>query len=296
LSNAVHTLAPDFSQNRLSNFYFSFFSLPAPKREAIETIYAFCRYTDDIVDEENTDTKEKHRRLRQMTGELRLSLSGSSNYPVLNKLGSIIRRFDIPVVHFQNLLKGMEMDLHKSRYETFQELEEYCYRVASTVGLICAEVFGYHHEATKEYAINLGKALQLTNILRDIKADAQHGRIYLPTEDMRRFGYSEEELFANVYNERFVEMMKFECDRAHSYFKKAKTYLAEDDKPLFTAARTMGNIYYLLLRRIRAANYDVFSKRIRLGSPAKLMVAFVLRLRTKLPRNFHDYVRTELPA
>ena len=296
MSNAVHTLAPDFSQNRLSNFYFSFFSLPAPKREAIETIYAFCRYTDDIVDEENTDTKEKHRRLRQMTGELRLSLSGSSNYPVLNKLGSIIRRFDIPVVHFQNLLKGMEMDLHKSRYETFQELEEYCYRVASTVGLICAEVFGYHHEATKEYAINLGKALQLTNILRDIKADAQHGRIYLPTEDMRRFGYSEEELFANVYNERFVEMMKFECDRAHSYFKKAKTYLAEDDKPLFTAARTMGNIYYLLLRRIRAANYDVFSKRIRLGSPAKLMVAFVLRLRTKLPRNFHDYVRTELPA
>lgn len=296
MSNAVHTLAPDFSQNRLSNFYFSFLSLPAPKREAIETIYAFCRYTDDIVDEENTDTKEKHRRLRQMTGELRLSLSGSSNYPVLNKLGSIIRRFDIPVVHFQNLLKGMEMDLHKSRYETFQELEEYCYRVASTVGLICAEVFGYHHEATKEYAINLGKALQLTNILRDIKADAQHGRIYLPTEDMRRFGYSEEELFANVYNERFVEMMKFECDRAHSYFKKAKTYLAEDDKPLFTAARTMGNIYYLLLRRIRAANYDVFSKRIRLGSPAKLMVAFVLRLRTKLPRNFHDYVRTELPA
>ena len=296
MSQSVHILAPDFSQNRLSNFYFSFFSLPEPKREAIETIYAFCRYTDDIVDEEDADTKEKHRRLRQMTAELRLALSGSSNYPVLNKLGSIIRRFDIPVVHFQNLLKGMEMDLHKSRYETFEELEEYCYRVASTVGLICAEVFGYHHEATKEYAINLGKALQLTNILRDIKADAKRGRIYLPREDMKRFGYSEEELLANVYNERFVEMMKYECDRAHAYFKKAKIYLAEDDKPLFTAARTMGNIYYLLLRRIRAANYDVFSKRIRLGSPAKLLVAFVLRLRTKLPRNFHDYVRTELPA
>lgn len=296
MSHSVHILAPDFSQNRLSNFYFSFFSLPEPKREAIETIYAFCRYTDDIVDEEDADTKEKHRRLRQMTAELRLALSGSSNYPVLNKLGSIIRRFDIPVVHFQNLLKGMEMDLHKSRYETFEELEEYCYRVASTVGLICAEVFGYHHEATKEYAINLGKALQLTNILRDIKADAKRGRIYLPREDMKRFGYSEEELLANVYNERFVEMMKYECDRAHAYFKKAKIYLAEDDKPLFTAARTMGNIYYLLLRRIRAANYDVFSKRIRLGSPAKLLVAFVLRLRTKLPKNFHDYVRTELPA
>jgi phytoene synthase len=215
---------------------------------------------------------------------------------VLNKLGSIIRRFDIPVVHFQNLLKGMELDLQKNRYETFEELEEYCYRVASTVGLICAEVFGYHHAATREYAINLGKALQLTNILRDIKADAKRGRIYLPRDDMRRFGYSEEELLANVYNERFVELMRFECDRAYAYFKKAKTYLAEEDKPLFTAARTMGNIYYLLLRRIKAANYDVFSKRIRLGSPAKLLVAFVLRLRTKLPKNFHNYVRTELPA
>jgi phytoene synthase len=296
MSQSIQILAPDFSQNRLSNFYFSFLALPEPKREAIETIYAFCRYTDDIVDEENADAREKHRRLRQMTSELRLSLSGASHYPVLNKLGSIIRRFDIPVVHFQNLLKGMEMDLQKSRYETFEELEEYCYRVASTVGLICAEVFGYHHAATREYAINLGKALQLTNILRDIKADAKRGRIYLPREDMRRFGYSEEELLANVYNERFVELMRFECDRAFAYFKKAKTYLAEEDKPLFTAARTMGNIYYLLLRRIKAANYDVFSKRIRLGSPAKLLVAFVLRLRTKLPKNFHNYVRTELPA
>ncbi|HLA68855.1 MAG TPA: phytoene/squalene synthase family protein [Bacteroidota bacterium] len=296
MSQSVHILAPDFSQNRLSNFYFSFLSLPEPKREAIETIYAFCRYTDDIVDEENADAKEKHRRLRQMTSELRLALSGASNYPILNKLGSIIRRFNIPVIHFQNLLKGMEMDLRKSRYETFEELEEYCYRVASTVGLICAEVFGYHHSATKEYAINLGKALQLTNILRDIKADAKRGRIYLPREDMRRFGYSEKDLLENIYNERFVELMRYECDRAHAYFKKAKTYLAEDDKPLFTAARTMGNIYYLLLRRIRTANYDVFSKRIRLGSPVKLLVAFVLRLRTKLPKNFHNYVRTELPA
>ena len=296
MSQSVHILAPDFSQNRLSNFYFSFLSLPEPKREAIETIYAFCRYTDDIVDEENADAKEKHRRLRQMTSELRLALSGASNYPILNKLGSIIRRFNIPVIHFQNLLKGMEMDLRKSRYETFEELEEYCYRVASTVGLICAEVFGYHHSATKEYAINLGKALQLTNILRDIKADAKRGRIYLPREDMRRFGYSEKDLLENIYNERFVELMRYECDRAHAYFKKAKTYLAEDDKPLFTTARTMGNIYYLLLRRIRTANYDVFSKRIRLGSPVKLLVAFVLRLRTKLPKNFHNYVRTELPA
>lgn len=296
MSTGAHTLSPDFAQNRLSNFYFSFFSLPEPKREAIETIYAFCRYTDDIVDEENSDTREKHRRLRQMTSELRLALEANSGYPILNRLGSIIRRFNIPVEHFIDLLKGMEMDLRKTRYRTFAELEEYCYHVASTVGLICAEVFGYHHSTTKEYAINLGKALQLTNILRDIKTDARKGRIYIPQEDLRRFGYTEEELLSNTYNERFIELMKFECERARSYFKKAKTSLAEEDKPLFTAARTMGNIYYLILRRIKAAHYDVFSKRITLGSPVKLLVAFVLRLRTKLPKNFHNYVHTELPA
>ncbi len=294
-AHASHTLAPDFSQNRLSNFYFSFLLLPQPKRDAIETIYAFCRYTDDIVDED-ANPKEKHRRLRQLATELKRSLVGESRYPILNKLAGIIRHFNIPVNHFQDLLKGMEMDLRKTRYQTFTELELYCYRAASTVGLICAEVFGYHKESTKEYAINLGKALQLTNILRDIKADAKKGRIYLPQEDLRLFGYTEQQLLNSVYNERFVELMKFECARAHGFFKKAKAHLAEEDKPLFYAARTMGNIYYLLLRRIEHARYDVFSRRIRLGSSIKLLVAMLLRLRNRLPKNFHRYVRTELPA
>jgi phytoene synthase len=164
------------------------------------------------------------------------------------------------------------------------------------VGLICAEVFGYHHDRTKEYAVNLGIALQLTNILRDIKSDARRGRIYLPAEDLERFGYTEEELMNSVYNDRFRALMKFECDRAHEFFKKAKSCLAEEDKPLFYAARAMGNIYYLLLLRIERANYDVFSKRIRLTSPTKLLVALLLRVRNKLPRNFHRYIRTELPA
>ncbi len=294
-AQTVHTILPEFSQNKESNFFFSFLFLSPPKREAIETIYAFCRYTDDIVDEE-ADVKEKYKRLRLWTGELRRSLLGTSRYALLNKLSSIIQRFNIPVHHFYDLLKGMEMDLTKSRYTTFTELEEYCYRAASTVGLICAEVFGYHHERTKQYAINLGIALQLTNILRDIKVDAKKGRIYLPQEDLRRFSYSEDELMHSVYNDRFKALMKFECERAHEYYRKAKSCLAEDDKPLFYAARAMGNIYYLLLLRIERADYDVFSKRIRLASPIKFLVAMVLRLRNKLPKNFHRYIRTELPA
>lgn len=290
-----HASIPMLEQNRQSNFYFSFLILPKPKREAIETIYAFCRTTDDIVDEAGDDT-EKYARLLVWTDELKRSLYGVSRYTLLNKLGTIIHRFNIPVEHFYELIKGMEMDLTKKRYETFGELEQYCYRAASTVGLICAEVFGYKNEETRQYAMNLGIALQLTNILRDIKSDGKRGRIYIPQEDLRKFGYSEDELLRNVYDQRFVDLMKFECDRAHQYYRKAKGFLAEEDKPLFSAARTMGNIYYLLLRRIESVHYDVFTKRIRLSSSIKFLVAVALRLRNKFPKNFHRYVRTELPA
>jgi len=269
--------------------------LPAPKREAIETIYAFCRYTDDIVDE-GSDEKEQYVRLKQWTEELQRSLIGESRYPILNRLSKIIKRFNIPLEHFYDLIKGMEMDLNKKRYESWDDLRQYCYRAASTVGLICAEVFGYKNDETKQYAINLGIALQLTNILRDIKQDAKRGRFYLPQEDLRRFGYTEQELARSTYNDQFRSLMRYECERAHEYFRKAKAYLAEEDKPLFSAARIMGNIYYLLLLRIERAQYDVFSKRIRLGSPLKLLVALVLRLRTKFPKNFHRYIHTELPA
>ena len=294
-AHTVDSILPEIATARKSNFFFSILFLPPPKREAIETIYAFCRYTDDIVDEE-VDVGVKYRRLRLWTAELQRALRGASPYAVLNRLVSVIERFNIPVHHFHDLLQGMEMDLVKNRYKTFDDLYEYCYRAASTVGLICSEVFGYHQERTKEYAVNLGIALQLTNILRDIKQDARRGRIYLPQEDLRRFGYTEEDLLNSVYDDRFRALMKFECDRAHDFYRKAKRSLAEEDKALFCAARAMGNIYYLLLLRIERANYDVFSKRIRLTSTVKFLVAMLLRLRNKLPKNFHRYIRTELPA
>ncbi len=283
------------TQNRESNFYFSFLILPQPKREAIETIYTFCRVTDDIVDGAD-DEKEKYARLRQWTDELEHSLYGVSKYSVLNRLSTIIRRFKIPLHHFYDLLKGMEMDLNKQRYETFEELQEYCYRAGSTVGLICAEVFGYKTERTKQYAIYLGIALQLTNILRDIKQDAKRGRIYIPREDLQRFGYTEDELVNSAYNERFVDLMKFECARAQYFFKKARRVLAEEDKPFLYAARAMGNIYYLLLQRIERANYDVFSKRIRLSSAVKLFIAMGLRIRNRLPKFVYRLIPIELPA
>ena len=258
-------------KNKRSNFYYSFLLLPKPKRDAINVVYAWCRTTDDIVDEEES-VKRKYVRLRLWSREFERSIEGTSRYPLLNKLSQIIQRFNIPLHHFHDLIKGMEMDLLKTRYATFAELREYCYRAASTVGLICTEIFGYKHEGAKEYAINLGIALQLTNILRDIRIDAMKGRIYLPLEDLERFGYSEEALLAGTYNEKFIRLMKFECERARSYFNVALEHLSEEDKPLFLAAQIMEAIYFRILQDIERAEYNVFAKRIRLLSLTKFFI------------------------
>ncbi len=258
-------------KNKRSNFYYSFLLLPKPKRDAINVVYAWCRTTDDIVDEEES-VKRKYVRLRLWSREFERSIEGTSRYPLLNKLSQIIQRFNIPLHHFHDLIRGMEMDLLKTRYATFEELREYCYRAASTVGLICTEIFGYKHEGAKEYAINLGIALQLTNILRDVKVDAVKGRIYLPIEDLERFGYSEEELLSGTYNASFVRLMKFECERARTYFKIALEHLSEEDKPLFLAAQIMEAIYFRILQDIERAEYNVFAKRIRLLNLTKFFI------------------------
>ncbi len=260
-------------KNKKSNFYYSFLMLPKPKREAINVVYAWCRIADDIVDED-ASVSAKHQLLVQWGKEFELGLVSESRYQLVNRLAQIIKRFNIPLDHFNELIKGMEMDLVKTRYETFRDLKEYCYRVASTVGLICTEIFGYKHEEAKEYSVNLGIALQLTNILRDVAADAKKGRIYLPLEDLDRFGYSEEELFAGKYNVKFRRMMKFEAERARWYFAEAIKHLSEDDKPLFIAALIMQEIYFRLLQDIENAEYNVFKKRIKVSNTKKLRITF----------------------
>ena len=182
--------------------------------------------------------------------ELGRRLRGNSTFPLLNQLSATASRFHIPVEHFYELIRGMEMDLRKTRYRTFDELREYCYLVASSVGLMCRKIFGYRNESTREYAINLGIALQLTNILRDIKDDAKRGRIYIPLEDMERFGYTEDDLLHSRYTPQFVELMRFECQRASEYFDLARAALQDEDKRFFFAARIMWSIYAHTLNRI----------------------------------------------
>jgi phytoene synthase len=258
-------------KNKRSNFYYSFLLLPKPKREAINIVYAWCRVADDIVDDEGS-IPAKRLRLLQWAKEFELALAGTSRFPLVNKLSLIIKRFNIPLHHFNELIKGMEMDLVKTRYETFEDLKLYCYRVASTVGLICTEIFGYNREEAKVYAENLGLALQLTNIIRDVAADAKKGRIYIPQRDMDFFGYSEEELFAGKYNIKFKRLMAFQAERARGYFTEAIKHLSAEDRPLFLAALIMQEIYFRLLQDIEKTEYNIFPRRIKVSNTTKILI------------------------
>jgi len=265
--------AKEIARKSRSSFYFAFNLLPQQKRDAMNTVYAFCRETDDLVDEGNEPEDIKYEKLRKWRIELEKALAGHSDYSLLNKLGRTISQFNIPLDPFFDLLKGMEMDLQYKRYLSFDDLAKYCYRVASTVGLMCIEIFGYKHTSAKDFAVNLGIALQLTNILRDIKKDSERGRIYLPQEDLQRFNYSEQDLFNQVYNANFIDLMEYETKRAEEYFNKATLSLSLDDKGSMFAARAMQHIYHKLLKKIIDADYNVYKKNIKVNKFEKAGIA-----------------------
>jgi phytoene synthase len=265
--------AKEIARKSRSSFYFAFNLLPHVKRDAMNTVYAFCRETDDLVDEGNEPEEIKYEKLRKWRIELEKALAGQSDYSLLNKLGKTISKFNIPIDPFFELLKGMEMDLQKKRYLSFDDLVTYCYRVASTVGLMSIEIFGYKHKSARDFAVNLGIALQLTNILRDIKKDSAQGRIYLPQEDLAKFNYTEQDLFNQVYNANFIDLMEYETNRAEEYFKKATMNLDRDDKGTMFAARAMQHIYHKLLKKIIDADYNVYEKNIKVNKIEKAGIA-----------------------
>ena len=272
----------EITQSSKTNFLYSFSLLPKDKYEAINTVYAFCRQTDDIVDNEMDSTELKFRKIREWKNEFEKALNGTSSYALLNQVTKIIRNFNIPVEPFFELIKGMEADLQVSRYKDFNTLYQYCFRAAATVGLMCIEIFGYKTQSAKEYAVNLGIALQLTNILRDVKFDALNGRIYLPEEDMKKFGYTEDDLMNFRYNESFVELMKFECKRAREYFEKANNAFAKEDRKQLFPARIMQKIYFNILEKIEKMNYNVFSKKAKVSKLKKLYYTFGVFVKYKI--------------
>lgn len=264
-----------------SSFSYSFTFLPKAQREALKTLYAFCRVTDDIVDNER-DATTNLERLQLWRRELELALNGSSQYPLLNRLSAIARTFNIPVQHFHDLIRGVEMDLVQNRYTTFDELRQYCCLVASSVGLMSMEIFGPKNEGTREYAVNLGIALQLTNILRDVSIDAKYGRIYLPQEDLRRFGYTEEDLFARRYTPEFRALMEFETARAEEYFLRAQQSLPAEDQRTMFAAKIMERIYYHTLLGIKKAKFNVFDRAVHLPKYIQFLIAVKYWMKQKV--------------
>ncbi|MGB9773194.1 MAG: presqualene diphosphate synthase HpnD [Bacteroidota bacterium] len=263
-----------------SNFYYSLYLLPKEKREAMKAVYSFFRAADDAVDEPG-DPFLKRSRLLQLMRQFDAALRGESSSPILNKLVHVIERFHVPLQPFRDLLVGMEMDLTKTRYETFEELQEYCYHVASTVGLVSIAIFGYKTEHAKDYAINLGTALQLTNIIRDVGRDAERGRVYLPQEDLRRFGYTEEALFRRERTPEFIDLMRFQAERARRFFSQARDRLVSEDKPYMVAARAMGAVYEQLLEAIEQSNFDVFERRIAVPTLRKAAIVFRFWINSK---------------
>jgi phytoene synthase len=265
-----------------SNFYYSFLFLPRDRRDAIYAVYAFCREVDSAVDDPPPGS-DPQKALRRWREELAAAYQGTPTYPVAVSLAAHARRLAIPREYFEELITGVEMDLTTSRYATFDDLYRYCYRVASIVGLICLHVFGARSSAARDYAVNLGIAFQLTNILRDLGTDADRGRIYLPQEDLARFGYSEADLLGRTYSPQFLDLMRFESSRARQFYEKARKAadaLQPADRRALRVAEIMRGVYARILDRIEASGYRVFGPRISLTPPHRLAIAAGVWLRS----------------
>jgi phytoene synthase len=279
---------------RDTSFYYAFLMLPPAKRNAIVMVWDFCRAVDDAVDEAvptwdgalPAEARAKaEAELLVWREEVRCCFETGPDVPAPSTrqgraLHPLVAAFGLKRQPFDDLIDGVAMDLERRQYETIGDLLEYCRRVASAVGLICIEIFGCRDAAARDYAINLGIALQLTNIVRDVGVDLQRGRVYLPQEDLRRFGCTEEDLRRGVVTESVKALLAFEISRAREYFLRAARALPRADARRLVAAEIMGAIYQEILRRIERRGYDVFSQVIRVPRPARLLVAITTWVRT----------------
>ena len=267
IARGTQVKAANITRQSKSNLALAFISLGGERKRDINIFYAFCRVVDDIADSSELNVAEKREHLAAWRQMLRSAIPGE---PVLaHEVRCLIDKYSLSIEMLEEIISGVEMDLSISRYATFEELRVYCYRVASVVGLVSIEIFGYRNPACKEYALQLGLALQMTNIIRDIGKDLRNGRIYLPHEDLARCEYSEAELKDRQYNERFVRLMEFETQRARQFFSSAAASLPPEDRRSMVAAEIMGSVYRGLLRRIELDKFHVFEKEYRLSKLEK---------------------------
>lgn len=273
--------------SRPTSFYYAFLVLPRDQRDAVIAVWDFCRAVDDTVDEQPAGPAHPESvaavraSLDAWRTELDRCYAGGPQTPQGRGLQPWLARFSLSRQPFADLIDGVEMDLDRCRYPTFQDLYEYCWRVASTVGLICLEIFGARD--ARDYAVNLGVALQLTNILRDVATDFERGRIYLPLDDLARFDVRESDLGAATMTDRVRQLLTFEAGRAREYYRRARAAMPSHDRRALVAAEIMAAIYRALLQQIEEAGYDVLSQRVRLPRRRQMIIA----LRTWLGARLH---------
>ncbi|MDP3062839.1 MAG: presqualene diphosphate synthase HpnD [Chloroflexota bacterium] len=270
------------TREQARNFYYAFVTLPRDKRRAICASYAFCRLCDDAADED-IPLERKLELLREIESRLDAAARGQPEGPVFTALADTMARSNVPTDYYHEVIRGVEMDLTITRYADFEQLRTYCYRVASVVGLICVHVFGYKDRRALEYATDLGLAMQLTNILRDVVEDLGRGRIYLPQSEMARFGYSEEELRRGVRNQAFLELMAFQSQRAQEYFDSGLRLLPLLSSRSRACPAVLVAIYQRILDRIRARQFNVFNGRVSLSGLEKLLLTAKTWLKSILP-------------
>jgi phytoene synthase len=259
---------------RDTNFYYSFLVLPPAQRRAIVAVWDFCRAVDDAVDDPAEDGAEATARaLAFWRSEVdRVFGSEPPASPQGRAVQPLVPQFGLPRQPFDDLVSGVAMDVGAPRYATFSELHEYCYRVASTVGLICVAIFGCRSEQSRRYAVDLGLALQLTNILRDVPADLARGRLYIPLEDLTRFGCSEADLKTGLAG-NVRDLLAHQARRAREYYARARAARPRDERRRLVAAEIMGAIYRALLARIERRGYDVFSSVVRVPRSRRALIA-----------------------
>jgi phytoene synthase len=264
----------NITRKSASNLALAFVLLPQAKRDGMSALYAFCREVDDVADEEAVPAERRREQLAAWRADIRKACgSETPEFAVNRELQAVIRQHRLPFELFNDLLRGVEMDLDIKAYETYQDLELYCYRVASVVGLLSIEIFGYRQPACREYAIALGQALQLTNILRDVQTDAQRGRIYLPQEALRRFGVTPEEIFQGKYSERYQHLAREVAERARAFYRLAHEKLPKTDRRSMVAAELMGAVYWRLLRKLEQKRFNVFGPApTRVSKPQKILL------------------------
>jgi phytoene synthase len=272
---------------RKTSFYYSFLVLPAEQRRAIVAVWDFCRAVDDAVDESPAAAGAPAG--REAVGFWRAELARCFDgalpaTPQGRRLQPFIKALDLPRQPFEDVIDGVAMDLDTPRYRTFGELSEYCRRVASAVGMICIRVFGCREAGASDYALNLGLALQLTNILRDVKDDLARGRLYLPLEDLDASGCTIADLSTGVVTGPVRRLLAFECRRAREYYARASASLPPADRRRLVAAEIMRAVYLETLRRIEESGYDVFTVRTRVPRSRQAWIAARQWILTRVPR------------